>query len=179
IAAQIDYIVYSAGFPWRIDLREDLDTEKLPKQFAPYASITGATYLWPYVLQKHEALVIPEVNFYVPPPASVNVVRCQQLEEVKSRAFRSRYAWTAKREKTSDFKRGQRYFISSVLGVTVERGNTVDEIVQYLRTAAQVDGHGKTGTFYFMRRGRHPRTTPRQDCFETIARQMRAEGAEV
>jgi uncharacterized protein (TIGR03790 family) len=179
IALQIDYIVYSAGFPWRIDLRADLDVEKLPKQFAPHASITGATYLWPYVVQKNEAIVIPEVNFYVPPPAQVNAVRCQKLDGVKSRAFRSRYAWTAQREKTKDSKQGQRYFISSVLGLTVERGNTLPEIVQYLRTAAQVDGHGKQGTFYFMRRTRHPRTTPRQECFDTVANQMRAEGATV
>src|SRR5690606_27487806 len=33
IALQIDYIVYSAGFPWRIDLREDLKEEELVKQF--------------------------------------------------------------------------------------------------------------------------------------------------
>src|SRR5690606_31982374 len=45
IALQIDYIVYSAGFPWRIDLREDLKEIDLAKQFSPYASLTGATYL--------------------------------------------------------------------------------------------------------------------------------------
>ena len=179
ISLQIDYIVYSAGFPWRIDLRDDLKETELPKQFAPYASLTGATYLWPYVIQKKPGIVIPEVNFYVPPPARVNAQKCQQLEDVESRAFRSRYAWNAERQKSDDPQLGQRYFISSMLGVTVERGNTVPEILQYLHSAAEVDARQPQETFYFMRRGRNPRTTPRQDCFEVVANQLRAAGAQV
>src|SRR5690606_10383574 len=36
---QIDYVVYSADFPWRVNLKDDLASEKLPKQFSPTASL--------------------------------------------------------------------------------------------------------------------------------------------
>src|SRR4051794_31972621 len=45
LAQQIDYVVYSSDFPWRVDLQPLFPDEKLPTPFEPLASITGATYL--------------------------------------------------------------------------------------------------------------------------------------
>lgn len=46
---------------------------------------------------------------------------------------------------------GRRYLISTFLGVTSGRGNSVREVLECLRRAAAADGTGPRGTVYFMR----------------------------
>ncbi len=65
-----------------------------------------------------------------------------------------------------------------MLGVTVERGNTVDEVVHYLTRASVADGAQPDGTFYFMK-NKDVRSKARHDCFPAVARRLQDEGAKV
>jgi len=173
--AQVDYIVYSSDFPWRIDL-QTLFTD--PKQNVPAnqaGSLTGLTYLTPYVIGRVPGLVSTNVNWYVPALDSQNTVKCQQLANVPTRGFRSIYLWDEKGDRTLDPKVGQRYLLSTVLGITTGRGNTVDEILSYLKRAVLADGTRPTGTIYFLR-NKNIRSTTRDACFPSVASQINQVG---
>lgn len=178
LGAQIAYVVYSSDFPYRINFEAEFKEEKLAKQFRPLASITGATYLWTYTLTKNPALVMPTVNWYAPPIARANRDVCRDCSEAPTRGFRAMRYWAKDGKATTDRKQGQAYFISTMLGVTVERGNTVDEVTRYLTRSAVADAAQPEGTFYFMRNS-NVRSKARHDCYDRVARKLRAEGAQV
>ncbi|MEM9185066.1 MAG: TIGR03790 family protein [Planctomycetota bacterium] len=181
LGTQIDYLVYSAGFPWQVDLRPDHPGRDFPPELRPLASTTGATYLWRYVLQKNVAIVIPNVNWYVAPAGGdrkANTLRCASLAGVQTRGFRSRYVWEKSGDKGTDSKTGQQYLLSTMLGVTTGRGNTVDEVLSYLQAAISADGQQPDGTFYFVQNN-NARSKPRHDCYQGVAAALRAEGARV
>lgn len=180
LGLQIDYLVYSAGFPYRVDFQSDYPEEKLPRQMRPMASLTGATYLWQYALQKSPALVLPDVNWYVPPPPGtsrgVNAARCQGVAGTPSRGFRSRYAWTKEGTRSEDPQAGQRYLLSTMLGYTSGRGNTVDEVLNYLQRSIEADGRRPGGTFYFAQ-NQNVRSATRHACYRGVVDALRREGA--
>ncbi len=173
--AQIDYIVYSSDFPWRVYINTLYPDEKFPEAFSPVASLTGATYLSAYLRGENPAVVMPTTNWYVPQPRDENAGRCKQLADVPSRGFRSRYAWDQEGKRTTDAKAGQHYVLSTMLGVTSGRGNTVDEVLRYLRRAAEADGTRPRGTIYFMKNN-DVRSKTRHDCFDGVAAQIKRLG---
>ncbi len=182
LAMQISTIAYSVDFPWRVDFRGDLDSldEKaspaFKKQFRPLASLNGATYLWAYAIRKNAAMVIPGVNWYLPKAAGANDSACRDCAGVVTRGFSPRYLLKKGGRRSTDPKKGQRYFLSTLLGITVERGNTVDEIVANLTRSSAVDGRHPKGTFYFMKNG-DIRSKTRHACFNGIVESLKAEGA--
>ncbi len=175
LVQQVDYVVYSSDFPWRVDLQPVFPDDKFPSPFEPMASITGATYLLPFVLGKQSAVVMPNINWYVPNSSSANEVQCTALANVPSRGFRSRYLWDPTGEKTSDATKGQRYLLSTMLGVTQGRGNTVPEVLSYLRRSAAADGTRPPGTIYFMW-NKDIRSSTRDKCFSSVAAQINSAG---
>ena len=118
------------------------------------------------------ALVMPNTNWYVPGMDEKNLYRCQALANVPSRAFRFRYAWTPDGKKTSSVAIGQRYFLCTMLGVTQGRGNSVPEVLSYLKCAAAADGQRPRGTIYYMW-NKDIRSTTRHACFESVATEGR------
>ncbi|MEM8866591.1 MAG: hypothetical protein AAGF31_13700, partial [Planctomycetota bacterium] len=176
LSKQIDYVVYSAGFPWRVNLQPDFPEEKFPPEMRPIASLTGATYLWQYVLQKSKAIVTPESNWYVPKTPTSNLFRCQSLAGVPSRGFQLEYLWDQTSQRTDKKEAGQRYLLSTMLGVTNGRGNTVDEVLNYLQRSIAADRTQPGGTFYFAR-NRDVRSQARHTCYKGVAETLRAEGA--
>jgi uncharacterized protein (TIGR03790 family) len=175
LSAQIDYVVYSSDFPWRIDLQNLFPDQKFQVPFDPVASLTGATYLAPYIVNKSPGIVMPNINWYVPGPIAPNQLACQQLQNAPSRGFRSRYLWDSKGARTADEKAGQRYLLSTMLAVTSGRGNNVAEVLSYLRRAAAADGTRPRGTIYFMA-NKGARSRPRDQCYEAIARRLQQVG---
>jgi hypothetical protein len=173
--AQIDYIVYSSDFPWRINLQNLFPDKKLPPPFDAVASLTGATYLAPYIVSRSPAVVMPDVNWYVPGPRGVNELACQKLDGVPSRGFRARYLWDKEGRRTTVVAAGQRYLLSTMLGVTHGRGNTVAEVLSYLRRAKAADERRPRGTIYYMF-SRDPRSAPRDQCYQNVAAQIQAQG---
>lgn len=175
LASQIDYIVYSSEFPSRVDMHPLFPGQDFPPEANPYASLNGATYLAPLILGQNRAIVAPNINWYVPGPTGPNVLRCDNLAEVPSRGFRWRYFWDSSGKKTDGSKPAQRYLLSTMLAVTSGRGNTVDEVLNYLRRAVLADGTRPRGTIYFMW-NKDVRSTTRDKCFPAIAAQINAAG---
>jgi uncharacterized protein (TIGR03790 family) len=171
IGSQIDYIVYSSDFPWRIELMSAMPGQTFPAGFDPHASITGVTYLAPVMAARSPAVVMPNINWYVPGPIAPNQWVCEKLESVSSRAFRSRYLWDPNGKRTTDAKVGQRYLLSTMLGVTRGRGNTVAEVLNYLQRAVSADGKRPNGKIYFMTNG-DVRSKTRDKCYAQIASQI-------
>jgi hypothetical protein len=143
LTPQIDYVVYSSGFPWRIDFAAELPAElaKLPALQFPSGSLTGMTMLFNAVQSGQPAWLDVESNDYFrplgadgAPPTTVG--------------FRSWYGWSDRGDLLE--AGGSRYLLSTMLGVTAGRGNTVPEIVAALRSAAAADGSRPPGTLYFM-----------------------------
>ena len=168
MAAQIDYVVYSCDFPSRVSLQTLFPDAKFDLPTRPWASITGATYLWKYVRDKNSAMMLPIVNWYVSPGGRDNLGKCQKLENVKSRGFHATTFWTSDGGTTKDRSEGQTYLLSTMLGVTRGRGNTVEEVLSYLERSAPADGTHPRGTFYYMKNN-NIRSQMRHDCYNTAA----------
>jgi hypothetical protein len=120
-------------------------------------------------------MMLPVVNWYVSPISGDNYVQCQKLSQVDSRGFHSRYAWTADGGRTGDRSKGQSYLLSAMLGVTQGRGNTVDEVLAYLKRSAAADGTRPRGTFYYMKNN-DIRSRTRHDCYDAAATQLKRMG---
>ncbi len=70
---QIDYVAYSADFPWAIDARNDVKGTKLPRALTPTGSLNGLTYLYQRVLAKDGSYLQLNSNRYMRRPIrSVN-----------------------------------------------------------------------------------------------------------
>ena len=69
IAPQIDYVLYSADFPWAIDVTADLAGKQMPKVITQPAAINGLTYLYPFTMAKNIGYLGMNVNFYYRQPA--------------------------------------------------------------------------------------------------------------
>lgn len=177
LTAQISYIVYSSDFPHRVDFRKQFEKEKLPKQFTPVASITGVTYLWPYVVKGEAAFTMPTANWFAPPAARQNQMSCTDCANVETRGFGVRQFWTKDGQVSDDPLKGQTYMLSTMLGVTVDGANTVDEVIHYLNRSASIDGGQPRGTFYFMKND-DVRSKTRDACYAAVADKLRHEGAE-
>jgi len=164
LANQIDYLVYSCDFPWRVFFASDFPDKKFPPQLAPRGSLTGLTFLAAFVKEKRREVVHPNTNWYFMEPMRGITI---------SRAFRSRYRWATGGRRTG--AQGLSYMISSMLGVTDGRGNKLPEIISSLRLAQKADGTKPTGTVYFMKHN-GPRSTPRHDLFAAAATELRRTG---
>ena len=68
LTAQIDYIVYSSDFPYRVDISADALGRQLPKQIGRQASLTGLTYLYQPVLLKRLDYLELSSNWYALAP---------------------------------------------------------------------------------------------------------------
>ena len=143
LAAQIDQVVYSSGFPWRIDFVTELSAElaKAPALKFPSGSLTGMTMLFNTVQSGQPAWLDTESNDYFRPLGADGV-------PTTTVGFRSWYGWSDRGDLLE--AGGNRYLLSTMLGVTAGRGNTVPEIVAALRSAAGADGSRPPGTLYFM-----------------------------
>ena len=158
---QIDYVVYSCDYPWRINFTSDFPDKKFPPQFSPRGSLTGLTYLSAFVKETREEVVSPKTNLYFTEPVGGVTI---------SREFKSRYRWTVGGRRTG--AQGLSYMISSMLGVTDGRGNNVDEIVACLERAVKADGSKPPGTVYFMKHN-GPRSKPRHNYFAGASSELR------
>lgn len=179
LASQIDYIVYSTDFPWRVELKPLFPEEKFPIPFQPIGSVTGVTYLYSYIAgeKPNPGIVMPSVNWYVPKPNERHLTTCEDIAGVPSRAFRYRYAWNSSGQRTQEEGVGQRYFLSTSLGITQGRGNTVGEVISYLTRAKAADGTRPRGTIYFMRNG-NIRSQVRHNCYADAAATITALGVQ-
>jgi uncharacterized protein (TIGR03790 family) len=166
LAPQIDYVIYSSDFPWSIDLSGDFkDGAKLPPQLKPTASLNGATYLHQFVAAKSRAILSMSSNQYVQRPSPTT-------HATRSIAFLSsdRWAFGGKKSET-----GASYMLSTMLGVTSGRGNTVKEVISYLDDSAAADGSRPSGTIYYMKNN-NVRSTTREWAFAGAVAELKELG---
>ncbi len=168
LSAQIDCIVYSCDFPWRIDYAAEVPPQlaKAPELKFPSASLTGLTMLYGAVQSGGLAWLDPEGNDYFRLPDADGV-------PASTVGFRGWYGWGDRGELLE--AGGNRYLLSVMLGVTAGRGNTAAEVVEYLRAAAGADGTSPRGTFYFMTNG-DVRTKARSGPVRATVQAFRALG---
>ncbi|NBX30107.1 hypothetical protein EBR04_06660 [bacterium] len=158
LATQIDCVVYSCGFPWRVDYVDELTPELRAEDQFPSGSLTGMTMLHSAVNSGAPLWLSADSNHYYRPVGEDGV-------PAETRGFRSWYGWS----KNGDLLEagGGSYLLSAMLGVTAGRGNTAAEIEAYLRSAAAADGTRPRGTIYFMTNS-DIRTTTRSAVFPGV-----------
>lgn len=80
----------------------------------------------------------------------IDEMKSASIQVQPTRGFRSRYAWNDAGEPGDS---GPHYMLSTMLGVTSGRGNSVNEVLGSLRRSAAADGDSPRGTIYFMKNG--------------------------
>jgi len=165
LSDHIDYIVYSTDFPWAVDFTKDAEGVPLPNFLSPTASLTGATYMYPHVLGRRIDFLSLEANRYYRAGSAA--------EAPSSHGFRSWYGWG--RDGRLLEAGGERFAPSAMLGVTSGRGNSVREVIDYLKTAAGADFTHPAGTIYY---AANPdvRSTTREPLFAAAIDAIKAEG---
>jgi len=168
LATQIDGIVYSSGFPWRIDYADELPAGLRASDTFPSGSLTGMTMLYGAVLSGGPAWLDQESNDYYRPLDPTGV-------PAATAGFRGWYGWGSQGALLE--AGGSRYLLATMLGVTAGRGNSVAEITAYLRSAAAADGTKPKGTIYFVTNS-DVRTTTRSSVFPATVKALEALGVE-
>ena len=176
---QIDYVIYSSDFPWGIALGNDIkkmlaDARKArpdfvwPERHTPMGSINGLTFLSQAVLYGNPSYFHDDSNYYARRKTS-------EQEKEPTLAFRATQQFGPKGERVESG--GRRYFLSTMLGVTVERGNTVDEVLSYLGRSSLADGTHPRGTIYYMQNS-DIRSKARHGIFPAAVRALKQLGVE-
>ena len=187
---QIDYVVYSSDFPWGIALDSDIrkfseamrqsgpppggkaegkpDQEKptsqpaWPTQLTPVGSLNGLTYLWQAVAAGNPAYLPMQSNHYMRPPIPEQV-------GASSVGFRGNRQYNPQGEAVASS--GRCYFLSTMLGVTTGRGNSLDEVIHNLQRSAAADGTHPKGTIYFLKND-DIRSQVRQSLFPAAVEEL-------
>jgi uncharacterized protein (TIGR03790 family) len=176
---QVDAIVYSCDFPWAVKLDTDVakflgerqaaakrDDKKAdekqpaanvswPNQLGGVGSINGLTYLWQPVMIRNIAYFNGQINRYMRLPIP-------EQRDAPTVSFRGNRLYNAKGEVVAS--KGQQFLLSTMLGVTAGRGNSLGEILTYLRRSASADGTHPKGTIYYVKNG-DVRSTVRDKSF--------------
>ena len=168
LAPQIDQVVYSCGFPWRVDFAAEMPAELAKQQMFkfPSGSLTGMTMLHGAVTSGGPNWLDPESNRYFRPPGDDGV-------PASTVGFRGWYGWGGRGDLLE--MGGNRYLLATMLGVTAGRGNSVREVVAALRSAAAADGSRPRGTIYLMANA-DVRTRARSGPFKGVAKAIEAAG---
>jgi hypothetical protein len=166
LTGHIDAIVYSADFPWAVDARQQMAAAKLPPVLTPIGSITGMTYFGSMLLKGDAAFLSLHANHYVRPTKPTPNV-------ASTHAFHSWYGWGPDGQLLETG--GVHYALSTMLGVTSGRGNSVSEVLSYLRRAVESDGSRPNGTIYYSSTN-DVRSTTRQNEFAATISELKRLG---
>ena len=168
LSSQIDQLVYSTDFPWRIDFKEELPAPLVGQDHFPSASLTGLSTQYAAVLSRQSTYLEVGSNRYWRPLTDDGIPR-------ETQGFRSWYGWGAAGELLE--AGGPRYLLSTMLGVTHGDANTVAEVVSGLASAAAADGTRPLGTIYFAV-NKDVRSTTRSRDFSAIVRELGRHGVQ-
>lgn len=166
LSAQIDQVVYSSDFPWRIDFAAELPPPLVGKDKFPSGSLTGMTHHHAAIRAGLPTYLERNANLYWRPLDAAGVPK-------ETRGFRGWYGWDLSGEILE--AGGPRYLLSTMLGVTAGRGNSVPEVVACLTSAAEADGRRPLGTIYFAT-NKDVRAQTRSAPFPAIVTELRRLG---
>ena len=103
-------------------------------------------------------------------------MKSAKAEIQPSRGFSSRHAWTSSGEPApTPGADDPRYMLSTMLGVSAGRGNSVGEVLECLRRAAAADSTSPRGTIYFEKNG-DVRSSTREWAFPFAGDELRKLG---
>ncbi len=165
LSNQIDYLVYSSDFPWRIDFAGDLPPAQRNLESLS-GSITSFTYLYQFTLSRSPLYMSMTANHYMRDPEL-------KPEVASTRGFRGWYGWGPHGELLESG--GIRYLLSTMLAVNSGRGTTIPETLRYLQRSASADGSAPKGTIYFMSNS-DVRSTTRQPKFDSAVAELKRLG---
>lgn len=137
----INCVAYSTDIPTAIDFTADND--KLRDRTASIASINGLTFLQTMVLEKKPYWSL-DANHYFHKPTTLPTTN------PKDQTFEIGPSLALDRWSSANKDSAPKYLLSTVLGVTNNRGNSIAEVMAYLRRSALADGTQPAGTFYYM-----------------------------
>lgn len=181
LIGQVDYVVYSTDYPWTIQLYPDIDRfleaakkqqkdsskpVEWPRILTRSGSLTGLTYLYQYVLTKQPIYMGLASNRYV------RIMKGGK-QTVPTIGFSNRLRFDAQGKPTKKMT-GAKYLLSVMLGVTGKhgrRGNTVEEIIQYLERSVAADETFPKGTIYYDDNN-GVRSKARKPLFEPAIREL-------
>jgi len=169
LAPQINCVVYSTDFPWRIDFADEMPASLSGQDLYKYpsGSLTGMTMLYGAVRSGQGPVWLdPQSNRYWRPLDAEGVPKSTD-------GFRGWHRYDAQGEVVKDA--GNRYLLAVMLGVTAGRGNSVAEIIRGLEMSAAADGTKPPGTIYFVTNN-DVRTKARSPAFPPIVRAIEALG---
>jgi hypothetical protein len=129
LTPQIDCIAYSSDFPFYID----------------GSSLTGLTYLHELVMAKTPDYLGLSANWYF---HGLAPFVAGTTADPFTRGFSSQTAWDKNGQPVVG-PGGRHYMLSTMLGYTSGRGNSVSEVIACLRRSAAADGTCPKGTIYF------------------------------
>ena len=155
---QIDYIVYSSDFPYEVDYSKEL---RRAGKFNS-GSLTGLTYLYELVLGNRSGELAGQNNFYANTSTALN----------STRGFESSRQWA----RQSGAQSGRKYFLSTMLAYTSGRGNSIPQVVNYLKRSAAADSTQPDGTVYFMT-NEDVRSKTRSNSFASVVQALERQGA--
>jgi len=142
---QIDYVIYSADFPTTVNFQADAGATKLPPQLSAFASLNALTYYYQFSASKNPLYLHigpePYSNLYYRRTAGAP-------QDAATVGFRNWYGWSQDGEPLE--AGGQRFLLSTLLAVTGGRGNSVSEVIAYLKASRLADGTRPKGTVYYM-----------------------------
>ena len=162
LESQIDYIVYSSGFPYAVDYSADI-RGALPRESGTQGSLTGLTFFQGRVKSRDASYVFTFQN-----------ERSNSYQNTRTRGFRSQYGWNQRGQRVR--LDGESYYLSMMLGYTDGRGNSLEEVVRYLQRSALADCSQPTGTVYLMRVESEVRSTTRHNAFPEVAKTLKTLG---
>lgn len=161
---QIDVVAFSSGYPYYIHFNSEFAGHGLSPQTPPVTSLNGAMYLYQSVLAGDPAMFELNSNLYFAPTRN---------GRTESRVFSSQQGWADGGMPAASG--GQKYLLSTALGVTFGRGNTAAEIIRYLQRDKTADGTRPRGTIYYMQNN-NVRSQVRQNGFPEAIAELRALG---
>jgi hypothetical protein len=192
LSGQIDYVVYSCDFPWVVNTDSDFkefrkeawfteagksspkDAKGAIKPDAYKAnmmdprtvagSLTGMTYLEQLTMEPQSDYLALISNYYF---------RAPEQKKLPTLGFRGTWQFGPDGEIVRE--NGRRYLLAAMLGATYGRGNTREEILQYLQRSAAADGTHPRGTIYFMRNS-DIRSEVRQKLFPAAVEELKKLG---
>ena len=127
LEAQIDCIAYSADLPYRVAFGADVGRGQTRGRGISYASINGLTYLYRWVLEKRHGFSAPGETGYLSLDGNWYRRRVGPEGVQPPIGFDAGIRWSPQGlPGAADDEPGQRYMLSTVLGVTSGRGLRVD-----------------------------------------------------
>ncbi len=188
LKSQIDYIVYSSDFPSGIDLQADVTKfhaamqkatppdsrnspgeRKWPQYLTKVASINGLTYLWQPVLVTNPGYLFGS-NRYMRLGFLSQSGAAPGQEDAPTLGFRADQQFGSRGELVDSG--GRSYMLSTMLAVTTQRGNTISEVLDYLRRSAAADGTHPRGTIYFCQTDTDVRSRVRSKMFPAAVEEL-------